>query len=315
MASTSAGGRRAGVPEERVLAHPDESADPLNRYIDHPLARRLACLLRPTGITPNAVSAVSGLTVVAAALCYVGLSPPLSVLLGFALHLSWHVIDGADGALARLTDRTSPMGELVDGIADYVSHTFLYTILAAVLLAPWLGLWAYLFAALSGASRIAQSSHSESQRRTYVWRVYGIPWLKQAQASGDTLFESEGLVAKISIACARLYIRLASATNPHSSELDEAFIRSAGDEYESARLRKLYLSSSRGSLLYQRLLGANPRTILLGMSMVAGSPIWFFIVEITLLNVVLALSIAQQRRCNRIVVSRLGLAPDPSGGG
>jgi hypothetical protein len=207
------------------------------------------------------------------------------------------------------------MGELVDGVADYVSHIFLYTVMAAILLAPWLGLWAYLVVALSGASRIAQSSHSESQRRTYVWRVYGIPWLKQAQASGDELFEPQGLVARISVACARLYIGLASATNPHSSELDEAFVRSAGDESEAARLRRLYLSSSRGSLVYQRLLGANPRTILLGMSMALGSPIWFFIVEITLLNMLLALSIAQQRRCNRIVVSRLGVAADPSGHG
>ena len=315
MASTSAGRKRAGAPEPRVLAHPDEIADPLNLYVYHPLAGRLARLLRPTGISPNAVSAISGLTVAAAAFCYVGLGAPLSVILGLALHLSWHVVDGADGALARLTGQTSAMGELIDGIADYVSHVFLYTLLAVFLLAPWIGPWAYLAALLAGLSRIAQSSHSESQRRTYVWRVYGTPWLKQAQASGDTLFEPRGLISRIFVACARLYIRLASATNPHSVEIDEAFARSAGDEAQVERLRNLYRSSSRGSLLYQRLLGANPRTILLGLSMALGSPLWFFLVEMTFLNLLLALSIAHQRRCNRVVVSRLGPAPDPSGGG
>ena len=36
--------------------------------------------------------------------------------------------------------------------------------------------------------------------------------------------------------------------------------------------------------------------------MIAGSPIWFFLVEATLLNVVLALGVvAQRRQCRRLV--------------
>ena len=40
-------------------------------------------------------------------------------------------------------------------------------------------------------------------------------------------------------------------------------------------------------------LGANPRTILLGLSMIAGTPLWFFLIEIVVLNVVLVLAIVQ----------------------
>jgi phosphatidylglycerophosphate synthase len=36
------------------------------------------------------------------------------------LHMGWHVLDGADGDLARMTGRASPQGELFDGICDYV---------------------------------------------------------------------------------------------------------------------------------------------------------------------------------------------------
>ena len=40
-----------------------------------------------------------------------------------------HVVDGADGDLARLTGRSSPIGEMVDGLCDYLSHIVLYLVL------------------------------------------------------------------------------------------------------------------------------------------------------------------------------------------
>ena len=135
------------------------------------------------------------------------------------------------------------------------------------------------------------------------------------EAADDPLFRRKGLIAAVFIGWfARGYIRLASATNPHSTEIDEALAGTAGDAAAARRLRRLCRSSSRGSLLYQHALGANPRTILLGISMALGSPLWFFIVETTLLNILLGLSIAHQRRCNGIVVARLAAAPAPPGG-
>lgn len=314
MASASAGGSGTGRGGPPPKARLPELEDPLNLHLFHPLAHRLALLLRPTGISPNAVSALGGLCVAIAAGAYTMLGWPLSVLLGFTFHMLWHVVDGADGDLARLTGRSSPAGELVDGVCDYAGHAVMYVALAAFL-DDWLGIWAWLLSSLSAASRIAQSNHVETQRRVYQWRVYSVPWLKQAQSGDDPLFRRKGLIATIFVTWfARGYIKLASATNPHSTEIDEALALSAGDEAAARRLRRLCRSSSRGSLAYQHLLGANPRTILLGISMALGSPLFFFIVESTLLNLVLALSIGHQRLCNRAVVARLGNPHLPPGG-
>src|SRR5688572_30955480 len=90
-----------------------ELEDPLNLHLFHPLARRLARLLRPTGISPNAVSALSGLCVAIAAGAYTMLGWPLSVLLGFTFHMLWHVFDGADGDLARLNSSHSQISYAV----------------------------------------------------------------------------------------------------------------------------------------------------------------------------------------------------------
>jgi phosphatidylglycerophosphate synthase len=275
-----------------------ELEDPLNLHVYHPAARRLALLLRPTGISPNAISFAGFLAIVAAAASYLFLPWPASVLVGFAVHLSWHIFDGADGDLARLSGRTSPMGELVDGACDYIGHIILYVALAAFL-DDWIGGWAWLGAALSGCSRILQANHIETRRRTYLWRGYGIPWLRHAEARGDPLFRPKGPVATIFIALTRLYIGVSAVLSPDSAAVDGAIAASAGDPPLQLRLRRLSRAASRRSLAYQHLLGANPRTILLGFSMAAGSPLPYFAIETILLNLVLIASIRDQIRSNR----------------
>src|SRR5687768_15995395 len=110
MASSSAGLREAESKGPPAALKPAELEDPLNLHVYHPMARRLAAWLQPTGVSPNAVSVISAIAVAAAAFAYAGLEWPLSVLIGLAFHLSWHVFDGADGELARLTGRASPFG-------------------------------------------------------------------------------------------------------------------------------------------------------------------------------------------------------------
>ena len=163
---------------------PRELEDPLNHHLYHPLAWQLARVLAKTPLTPNMVSVFGGLSVVAAGIAY--LTPTTgAALLGLALHMAWHVIDGADGDLARMTGRTSPRGELIDGLCDYFSHVILYTLLATVLArstGPGLGGgWAFAIMLTAGAAHAVQSNHVEVQRRFYLHWIYGKPWLINAR--------------------------------------------------------------------------------------------------------------------------------------
>ena len=152
----------ATAPRERPR-RARELQDSLNHHLYHPLAWRLARALAPTPVTPNMVSVAGGLFVVAAGVVYWrapvwGLVWPWAPLLGMLLHMTWHVVDGADGDLARLTGRSSPLGELIDGICDYASHIVLYVLLVIVL-APALGWgWAWFWALAAGASHVAPAS-------------------------------------------------------------------------------------------------------------------------------------------------------------
>lgn len=290
----------SGAPRGRK----PELEDWLNLRLYHPLAGRLARLLVPTGVSPNMVSVAGALSIWAAAWAYASLAWPYGALLGLALHMLWHVIDGADGDLARLTGKSSPTGELVDGLCDYGGHCVLYFTLAAIL-DDQIGLWAWPLALAAAASHAVQTNHAEAQRRSYLWWCYGIPWLKHAQATGDKVFDERSWFSRTYTALARAYLKVAELMAPSASRLDALVDEPAGDPRRRLRIGRLVRRAWRRSLVYEKLVGPNPRTIMLGASMLAGSPLWFFLGEAVLLNLVLAASLIHHNAVGRRLIERL----------
>jgi phosphatidylglycerophosphate synthase len=296
--------RKVQPPPPKRTGRPPEMDDWLNTHVFHPLAQRLARLLVPTPLTPNIVSVAGGLAIVAAALLYTRLDWPLSVLLGFAAHAAWHVLDGADGDLARMTGRTSPVGEIVDGACDYFGHIFLYVLLAAYGDRLGWGAWSWALASFAGASRVFQSVHAEGERRTYLWRGYGIPWLRHAYAARDRSLR-RGVFSRAMEPLARLYVAVASAGAAADEKIDALVAKAGRKAGGEERARRVCRDSSRLPLKLQTWLGANLRTVALALSMAAAGPIWFFLWEMIPLNLLLAASLVAQRRCDRAIVTRL----------
>ena len=303
MASTHAGLPPLGPPI--VRKRPRELEDLLNLFLYHPLAARLARFLQPTGISPNAVSVLGMVCIWAAAASYSFLPWPQSALIGLSLHMLWHVVDGADGDLARLTGKSSPTGELVDGLCDYAGHALLYVALAAMA-DDRIGLWAWPLAFLAGVSHAVQANHAETQRRAYLWWAYGVPWLRHARSNGDELFRRRRWFTRIFAWPARLYLWAGEAMTPNMAEVDLALAKAAEDPRRLALIRRLVRRSSRRSLLLQKAIGANPRTLILGACMLLGSPIAFFLVQLVVLNLVLAASIRHHNLVGRRLAEKIG---------
>lgn len=282
---------------------PSEVQDWLNEYIYHPLARRLAEALVPTGITPNMVSVCGLLLIIAATLAYVGLPWPVSVAIGLFLHLSWHVVDGADGHLARITGKSSPIGELVDGMCDYLGHIFLYITLCIVY-QPIDGALIWVLAVLAGISHAVQTNHAESQKRTYLWWAYGLTWLKQKSVDSAEHGEQHWL-AKVFGIFPRIYVSIANAMNPGADAVDAALHRAEDNPALLQRMRSEIRARAKHMLFPSKLVGPNPRAYLLGFAMLLGDAKWFFWLEIVLLNLLLAYSLVRQRNDNQALAQRL----------
>jgi phosphatidylglycerophosphate synthase len=285
-----------------LRSRPRELEDVFNHHVYHPLAARLARMLLPTGISPNAVSVVGLLLIWAAAWSYTALTWPVSAILGFALHLAWHVTDGADGDLARLSGKSSATGELVDGVCDYAGHVVLYIALAAML-DDNIGGWSWFLATLAGASHIAQTNHAETQRRHYLWWVYGVPWLKHARARNDDVFARKSAFGMTFGWAVRYYLQLATAMTPWSGKIDRALESAPQERIEP--FRQFTRRSSSTALAYQKLVGPNPRTIILGVSMLMGSPLYYFLAEIIGLNLILIASVVHHNRMGRKLAAAL----------
>lgn len=288
---------------------PRELEDWLNFHVFHPLSGRMARWLARTSITPNMVSAFGGLCVVAAAGAYAAPGWPLPAICGLTLHLLWHVIDGADGDLARLTGKAGPMGEVVDGLSDYLSHIVLYCVLATILV-PQIGFGAAWAAAIgAGASRIVQANHYEVRRRQYQWWVHGHPWLEQVPLAAT------GTSGKAAAALARGYLSLAGSIAGQTGSLAMLYRKSAENAAVQARFRAAATRHFGRLLAPLGLLSANYRTIALGIAMLVGSPLWFFLYEIAILNPVLLGSWLAHGRAARRVATELEPTRFPEHGG
>jgi phosphatidylglycerophosphate synthase len=272
---------------------PRELQDWLNYYLYHPLAWQLARALARTPLTPNAVSVIGAFCVIGAGVAYAQPWYPLSALLGLFLHMSWHVVDGADGDLARMTGRSSPVGEMVDGLCDYISHIILYFVLGWVLWrsgASFSFAWWLMWAA--GLSHFVQANHVEVQRRQYQWWVYGTPWIRHSHGDREAATRKSvfgGIVT--------FYLALAAGMTPYARRIDEA-VEQAGPA-ERERIRGLARTAEAPLLPLLKLLGPNPRAIVLGLSMLAGSPLWYFLYQALFLNLLLAVSVALHNRMAR----------------
>lgn len=283
--------RATGVSAIRPQ-RPRELQDGLNFFLYHPLAWQLARQLAKTPVTPNMVSVAGGLMVVAAGIAYSLPGWPLTALLGMVLHMGWHVVDGADGDLARMTGRSSPTGEMVDGLCDYASHTILYLMLG-VLLQHRIGWIGWVATVAAGASHIFQANHCEVQRRQYQYWVYGTPWLRQTEAGVDQ--NAKAGFGRLLTA----YLSVASGLTPYALKVDAMVAQAKGDPVELERIARIARPQLEPLLAILKVLGPNPRAIILGLSMLAGSPLWYFLCYTFALNVLLAISVAKHNAAAR----------------
>jgi phosphatidylglycerophosphate synthase len=264
---------------------PAELEDWLNARLYHPLSGRLARALVPTRITPDMVSAAGALAIMLAAAAYCQLAWPWGVALGLMLHMGWHVLDGADGDLARLTGRSSPHGELVDGICDYLGHIVLYVTMGAIASAQ-IGGWGWALMWAAGASRVAQQAHYEGARRQYQLAVYGTPWM--ASSASET---GNGQTGRRHPFVA-YYLWLTGWIVPHGATLLDA----VRDPLRREPLREAMRGRAGEWLGPISPLSSNYRTLAIGAAMLAGRPQWYFLFEVLVLGAVLLASLARVRR-------------------
>lgn len=286
-------------PAAKPPRRPPELEDWLNARLYHPLAAWLALWLAPTRVTPDMVSAAGALAIMLAALAYGQGGWPWGALAGLALHMGWHVLDGADGDLARMTGRASPHGELWDGICDYAGHIVLYLTLGAMA-ATQIGAAAWALMVAAGASRVVQAAHYEGARRQYSLAVYGTGWMASEARPAAAGKRRHPLVV--------YYLWLTGLIVPHGA----ALIAAARDPLQRDGLREAMRARGGEWLGLIGPLSANYRTLAVGAALLAGRPQWYFLFEVAALGAVLAASWVRVQRVFGAAVGHAALSASTS---
>jgi phosphatidylglycerophosphate synthase len=222
-----------------------------------------------------------------AAAAYVGLAWPWNAFIGLAMQFAWHVLDGADGDLARRTGRASPLGELVDGVCDHLSQALIYVAFAMVLQRS-LGGWAWAAASGAGASHFVQANAYETGRKAYRHFVYGAPWMRQTGAGAS------GPAAALS----SFYLAVSSLSSPGEPRVELA-MDTAVAAGRAADARRRYRERFAPLVKASGVLDSNTRTLAIFLAVLAGSPLWFFVFELTALNVAFVALALMRGRANR----------------
>ena len=97
----------------------------LDILLYRPLAFLLVKLIYGTNITPNQLSISAILMGLISGVLY-AFGEPACIIAGALFFLGFNVCDCADGQLARLKKNGTPMGKIIDGMADYTATTAVF---------------------------------------------------------------------------------------------------------------------------------------------------------------------------------------------
>jgi phosphatidylglycerophosphate synthase len=204
-----------------------------------------------------------------------------AALIGFLLMIAWHIADGADGQLARLTHAQSEIGKVLDGICDYVTFISVYAGLGLAM-ARQDGAAVLIVVVLAGACHAAQSAAYEAERQDYVFWAWGRGSLPAAIRTVDRGRKFAGIFGVL-LGAYELLQRLMGNSAGFNRALNARLDADPAAEAIRARYRARFAPAIRS----WSILSSNYRTLAIFICALLGLPILYFLFEIIILSAIL----------------------------
>lgn len=279
-----------------------------------PIGFAWACLFRSLGISPNAVTIASIFIGIAAGICFYPTNLWIN-LIGIFLLIWANSYDSADGQLARLTGKYSPLGRILDGMAGDMWFITIYTAicLRTVRTVPFFEehTWViWVMGALAGACHVLQAAVADRYRQFHLF------FLKGAKGSElDSSIEvarrylshtwKKDFIAK----CIQfLYFRYTVYQEKVTPQMQK-FRMALRETFENQEIPKPLAQEFRKLSLplckWENFMTFNWRTIFLFTTILIGYPWIYFAVELTIFNIVLIYTVRRHETICRIMNERL----------
>ena len=267
----------------------------LDIHFTRPLGLLWARFFNHFDIHPNVVTILSIILGAAAGVMFY--YPDLThTLMGIFLLVWANLYDSADGQLARMTGKKTPLGRILDG-----ADVWFFTIYAAICLRlqeqpipgtdePW-GVWIWLMAAVSGLiCHGKQCQLADYYRNIHLYFIKGksgseLDRFDALRKEFHSLSWSKDGVWKLFLYFYGNYTRSQEQMTPAFQRFRAALSeRYAGSELSDA-LRADFRKGSLPLMKYANILTFNTRAIVLYLSLLAGHPWFYFAFELVVMNI------------------------------
>jgi hypothetical protein len=254
-----------------------------------PIGYRWALLFRRLGVSPNQITIASIFIGIAAGICYYPQNFWINML-GVFLLIWANSYDSADGQLARLTGQKSELGRILDGACGDFWFITIYLAIVFRLWPVW-DFWILVLALAAGWCHSRQSAMGDYFRNVHLHFLKGRNGAEWDDATDvRRRFEAMSWKARPAYKLFEMfYLNYTINQEKQTSALQA--LRSAINEKCSGELpdtlRERFLSASRPLLKYTNILSFNTRAITLFISVLADFPWFYFVFELTVMNIIM----------------------------
>lgn len=215
-------------------------------------------------------------------------------LLGMFLHVLSNALDNADGQLARLTNQGSRAGRALDGLADHLVFVSVYVHLCLRYTAGGGSQLIWVLALAAGWSHSLQSAAADYVRNAWLYFAAGttraeLDSSRQVRAEFDRLRWRTGFRRKFLFGLYLNYTRQQEWLAPRLNQL-----KRTANGRQGAPIAEAYRQANSPLIKWSNLLATNPRMILLFALLLLGRPVWYFVAEVTLFNLLLILLLRRE---------------------
>jgi hypothetical protein len=259
----------------------------LDLYFYRPIGFRLAEWFAQLKMTPATVSLLAGVSGVIAGHLYYYRDLRINIM-GMALHVCANALDNADGQLARLTQRESRKGRIIDSVADHLVFVSIYFHLALRCVTEGASPAIWVLALAAGISHALQGAAADYYRSTYLYFVANGGAIRIDSSSEVGLDYRrwswrQNPWDKLLLALYLNFTRQQEVLAPHLKKLRDTaseLFRGGIPGWLQARYRNL----AGPMLKWWGLLMTNTRMLGLFAVLLIGQPIYFFWFELIPLN-------------------------------
>lgn len=271
----------------------------LDMYFTRPIGLVMALAGKRLGIHPTAITAVSIIFGVWAAWMF-SHTDIYHNLLGVVLLMLANFCDSADGQLARIANKKTLVGRVLDGFAGDIWFFCIYLALCVRMMfqpmpgtdVNW-GVWIWVLAFIAGIlCHSPQSSLADYYRQIHLFFLKGkagseLDTYANQRAIFDSLPPKSPLIVKMFYYNYANYCKSQERRSPAFQRMRDTINAKYGDvALMPKELRDMFLNGSRPLMKYTNILTFNMRAICLYVTSLAGCPWVYMMIEIIVFTII-----------------------------